>query len=54
MQNDQAYKLFIEIDQQMSPLKRHFEALSIETAEKEESRILDPKFQPVYESLKGW
>ena len=40
------------VARQMSPLKRHFEELAVETMEREE-RLLDPKFQSLYEALKG-
>ena len=37
---------------QVSPMKRHFEELAVETTEKD-VHLLDPKHQPIYESLKG-
>ena len=40
------------VTRQASPMKRHFEELAIETKERDEN-LLDPRFQNVYESLKG-
>ena len=37
---------------QVSPMKRLFEELAVETTEKDEHVLLDPKHQNVYESLK--
>jgi hypothetical protein len=44
--------LMPNVAKQMSPLKRHFEELAVKTTEKDDS-LLDPKFEPLYESLKG-